>query len=402
MKDLTLGFLFPILYRRYARQHVELGLTVFFETKERQMPGSFELLYQRLSEDSSKKVEYVTLAHNSVSLLRYYHNCVTALKRIAIAELVFLDDASDLVSCLPMRSETCVVQLWHACGAFKKWGVSTAELKFGNTLEDIRRHPFYQNLSLVTVSSPEVVWAYVEAMDLAGRESVVRPLGVSRTDVFFDEEYIVGARCHVEELFPPARGRKVVLYAPTFRGETNAAKEPNKLDIVAMKRALGDKWVLIIKHHPFVRHPTPIPEDCKDFACLAQRDIAIEELLCAADACISDYSSIVFEYSLLERPMVFFAYDLDDYNDWRGFYYSYDEFTPGPVVATTEEVADYLVNVDSRFDRMQVVAFRNKFMCACDGHATDRVLEWVKKNAGHCCLNESDEYVQLFKGSEIQ
>ena len=75
--------------------------------------------------------------------------------------------------------------------------------------------------------------------------------------------------------------------------------------------------------------------------------------------------------------MIFFAYDLDDYNDWRGFYYSYDEFTPGPVLTTSEEVVDYLVHLEERFDPGEVEAFRDKFMSACDGHATDRVLEWM-------------------------
>lgn len=378
-KDLTLGRLFPWLYRRYARQPIERGLTVFFETKERQMPGSFDLLFERVSEDSGKTAEYVTLARNFVSLPRYYRNCISALKRLAVAETVLLDDASDLVSCVPLREGTHVVQLWHACGAFKKWGVSTAELKFGNTLEDIRRHPFYGNLSLVTVSSPEVSWAYVEAMDLAGREDVVRPLGVSRTDVFFDQEFVASSRDRVNQVFPSARDKKVALYAPTFRGETGSAEGPDRLDIAAMKRVLGGEWVLLVKHHPFVKSPAPIPEGCEVFAHLVQGDLSIDELLCAADACISDYSSIVFEYSLFERPMIFFAYDLDDYNDWRGFYYGYDEFTPGPVVATSEEVVDYLANVDVRFDKEQVAAFRDKFMSACDGHATERVLEWMDK-----------------------
>lgn len=382
-KDLTLGMLFPWLYRRYARRPIERGLTVFFETKERQMPGSFDLLFKRISEDPGKRAEYVTLARNFVSLPQYYCNCIAALKRLAVAETVFLDDASDLVSCVPLREETRVVQLWHACGAFKKWGVSTAELKFGNTLEDIRRHPFYGNLSLVTVSSPEVAWAYVEAMDLAGREDIVQPLGVSRTDIFFDPEFVAGSRGRVEEAFPPACGKKVALYAPTFRGETGSAEGPDRLDIAAMKRVLGDEWALLVKHHPFVKSPAPIPEGCEDFAYLVQGDLSIDELLCAADACISDYSSIVFEYSLFERPMIFFAYDLDDYDDWRGFYYSYDDFTPGPVVSTSEEVVDYLAHVDERFDRAQVTAFREKFMSACDGHATERVMRWLRDEGAH-------------------
>lgn len=381
IKAVTLSFWYPLVYRRHAKKPVETGLVVFFETKELEMPGSFDLLYERLSGDPSKKVEYITLAQNHVPRFKYYLNGARCLKRLAAAEVIFLDDASDLVSCLPMRPETKAVQLWHACGAFKKWGMSTADLKFGGTREEIKRHPFYGNLSLVTVSSPEVAWAYVEAMDLEGREEIVKPLGVSRTDIFFGEGFLTRARERIEEAFPPAKGKKILLYAPTFRGHVSTATGPDKLDIPAMKRELGGEWVLLIKHHPFVKHPAPVPTGCEDFAYLVKGDLSIDDLLCTADACISDYSSIVFEYSLFERPMIFFAYDLDDYNDWRGFYYGYDEFTPGPVLTASEEVVDYLVHLEERFDPSEVEAFRDKFMSACDGHATERVLEWMDNPA---------------------
>ncbi len=377
IKNFTLGFLYPYKYKRYASESTVPGLVVFFETKELEMPGSFDLLHERLSADPAKTVEYITLAQNHVSLIQYYSNGLACLKRLSQAEVIFLDDATDLVSCLPLRKETKAVQLWHACGAFKKWGISTAELKFGGTMEDIRKHPFYKNLSLVTISSPEVAWAYIEAMDLKGQEDIVQALGVSRTDIFFDPKFLGAARNHIEAVFSPAKGKKILLYAPTFRGHVSTAEGPDELDISIMKEALGSEWVLLIKHHPFVKHPSPVPEGCEDFAYLVQGDVSIDDLLCTADACISDYSSIVFEYSLFGRPMVFFAYDLSDYDDWRGFYYSYDEFTPGPVFNTSEEVLDYLVHLDERFDPAKVAAFREKFMCACDGHATDRIMKVV-------------------------
>lgn len=377
IKAVTLSFWYPLVYRHHVKKPMESGLVVFYETKELEMPGSFDLLYERLSNDPSKKVEYITLAQNHVSRLKYYLNGARCLKRLAAAEVIFLDDASDLVSCLPMRPETKAVQLWHACGAFKKWGMSTADLKFGGTRESIKRHPFYKNLSLVTVSSPEVAWAYIEAMDLEGQEDIVKALGVSRTDIFFDEGFLAQAREKVESVFPPVRGKKVLLYAPTFRGHVSTATGPDRLDIAAMKQALGDEWALLIKHHPFVKHPAPIPEGCEDFAYLVEGDLSIDDLLCTADACITDYSSIVFEYSLFQRPMIFFAYDLDDYNDWRGFYYGYDEFTPGPVLTTSDEIIDYLVNLDERFDSCEVASFRDRYMCACDGHATERIMGCV-------------------------
>ena len=64
---------------------------------------------------------------------------------------------------------------------------------------------------------------------------------------------------------PAAENKKIILYAPTFRGRVAKAESPDCLDIPAMKRALGDEYVLLIKHHPFVKQPPVVPEDCADF-----------------------------------------------------------------------------------------------------------------------------------------
>ena len=103
-----------------------------------------------------------------------------------------------------------------------------------------------------------------------------------------------------------------------------------------------------------------------------------EKLLLLADVCITDYSSIAFEYSILERPMLFFAYDLDDYLDERGMYLDYDEVTPGPVCRTNKELISYIKSLPEGFDREEVSAFRQKYAGMCDGHATERTIELIE------------------------
>ena len=113
----------------------------------------------------------------------------------------------------------------------------------------------------------------------------------------------------------------------------------------------------------------------QEMAELAQMEI--EELLCTADICISDYSSLIFEYSLFEKPMIFFAYDLDEYFDYRGFYYDYDEMTPGPIVKDSHELIRTIKEIDAAFDPAEVAAFKEKFMSACDGKATERIIDTI-------------------------
>ncbi len=401
VKDLVLGKWLPGVYQLAAEAApVDPRKALFVAQKGHKLSDNYELMFHHLRCVYGLDVRFVALRYDEVSYPAYLRNCAAFLREAATARFVFLDDASDIMSCVNLREGTNVVQLWHACGAFKKFGLSTSEKLFGGTRAEKLRHPFYANLSLVTVSSPQVAWAYREAMDLddpadrippdetiaspdcaspAGEHAIVQATGVSRTDVYFDEGFRAAASTCVRAALPAAGKRKIVLYAPTFRGDSAHAAGPDQLDVRALKRALGNEWFLVVKHHPFVKNPPAIPDDCADFACMAPAGTRIDELLCAADACVTDYSSIVFEYALLDRPLAFFAYDLANYDDWRGFYYDYDAMTPGPVVSTTAELADYLAHVDERYDAQAMAEFRTRFMSACDGHATARIAQTIMR-----------------------
>lgn len=148
-----------------------------------------------------------------------------------------------------------------------------------------------------------------------------------------------------------------------------------------MKEALGRDHILLIKHHPFVKERPPIPAEAADFAFDMTDRLTIEELITSADICITDYSSIIFEYSLFERPLIFFAFDLDSYLDERGFYYPPQDMMPGPVCRTQDELIRELQKARETFDLARVREFKYRFMSGCDGHATSRVLELMDKCA---------------------
>lgn len=374
---LMFRIVFPLGYKHYIKgKKIKRKKAVFVEVRFDEITDSFRLVYDRMKADGFDVHEQF-IENIKPGKWGYIKRCLRMLEDISDAHYVFLNDACNVTSCIPLRKGTKIYQLWHACGAFKKFGMSTAELIFGDNRKSLEKYPNYGNLSYVTVSSPEVIWAYEEAMNLKDTKTQVVATGVSRTDVFYDQHFIEQSKAAVYSVCPAAENKKIILYAPTFRGRVAKAESSDCLDIPAMKRALGDEYVLLIKHHPFVKQPPVVPEDCADFAMDVTKSLEIDQLLCASDVCVSDYSSLIFEYSLFERPMIFFAYDLDDYFDWRGFYYNYDELTPGPVVQETEEIIDYIRHLDARFDQAQVHAFKEKFMSSCDGHATDRIMALV-------------------------
>lgn len=374
--EYLLAYLYPKIYKKYSKQPVDENKVIFMEVRLPKLTNSFQLLYDELYANTDFDIHCHFLRNTFVSKKEYKERCKAFIKDMATAKYVFFDEASNIYGRIVTRPETIITQLWHGCGAFKKFGFSTADAIFGASRKTMERFPFNRNYTHVTVSSPEVNWAYEEAMQYTRESGVVKALGSSRTDIFYDKNFISKSYETLYERFPAAKGKKVILYAPTFRGRVAKAKTPNVLNLEMLYEAFGDEYVVIMKHHPLVRKRPKISEELlNNFAVDFTDDMSIESLICVSDICISDYSSLIFEYSLFERPMIFLAHDLETFFDWRGFYYDYDELTPGPIFSTNEEIIDYISNIDSRFNKQEVIDFRNKFMSACDGHATERIIE---------------------------
>lgn len=373
-KFATLKVIYPVVYNFYRRKPVDEKKVLLIEVRSLSLTDSYTVLDRELKARGDIKISYQYLGETIVGVFGCLKRGLACVKELATASAAFVTDACQITSCVKLREETRLIQIWHACGAFKKFGFSTALLKFGDSEKRMLKYPYYKNISYITVSSPEVVWAYEQAMNSLAFKSKVVPVGVSRTDLFFEKDFLDSAKERVYEAFPNARNKKVILYAPTFRGKVRSART-GIIDIERFYQELGDDYVLILKHHPYVKNPPLIDEAYSDFAADLSKICDIEDLLCVADICISDYSSLVFEYSLFERPLIFFAYDIDSYNDWRGFYYDYDELTPGPVFTTDDEIIEYIKNIDERFNKQKIIDFRDKFMSSCDGNSTKRIID---------------------------
>ncbi|BBF44246.1 putative polyribitolphosphotransferase [Lachnospiraceae bacterium KM106-2] len=394
---------YPNQYYKYSKAPVDEKKVVFIEYRLSYLPNSFQLIYNKLVNEYDYKIHVHLLKMNNAPKEKTEELIMNMLRDIATAKYVFISEGSNILSSFKMRPETKMIQLWHGCGAFKRFGYSTADLIFGDTRKDMELFPSHKNYSLVTISSPEVKWAYEDAMNLKGKSDTIIDTGISRTDIFYDKQFIQAAYDKLYRLMPSAKGKKVILYSPTFRGRTATAVTPNLLNVEMFYEELKDDFVLITKHHPIVKQLPKIPNCYSEFACDMTRIMTIEELLCVSDICISDYSSLVFEYSLFEKPMIFFAYDIEEYYEWRGFYYPYDEFAPGPIVTTNKEMIEQIKHIDD-FDLSKVRAFRNKFMQSCDGHATERILQLamgdeLKKNAR---TDDSGFRYQLAKNQDVQ
>lgn len=290
---------------------------------------------------------------------------------LARADVILVDDYQPAIYNVPPRRGLRIIQLWHAWGAFKTVGYSRIGKPGGLS-------PFatiHKNYSFATVSSQHEVPFYAEAFGLP--EERVVPTGTPRMDEFLDAGRQRESRERALRDIPAAEGRRVILFAPTFRGAgARSARYPMQLLDLAALHALCVELdsIVIFKMHPFVRRPLEIPPELADrLIDASQTGTNINDLLLIADLVITDYSSLVFEYATLGRPMLFFAFDLDQYVATRDFYEPFETFVPGRIVRTFPELLAAIRREDYQVEK--VGPFAERHLPAEPGSATDRIID---------------------------
>lgn len=378
MSGLVLSIRIALVQVTYAvaRMLPLRGRVVFATAHAPQLGGNLAILRDELA-SRRPAVPIVVLAHRPGSGARgkvaaAWHAIVAAYY-LATSRVFIVDDYFFPIYVIRRRAGTTIIQTWHACGAFKKVGYSVLDKSFGMDEELARRVRVHSNYDVCLVASQAAAPHYAEAFR-EPLERFVSRLGIPRTDVLFGEERLATTRAAIRRRYRLGEDRRVILYAPTFRGDSvTDARATDDLDLAAMQAALGDDHVLLIRLHPFVRSKTPIGPDLAGFAIDVSDYPDINELMLLSDVLVTDYSSAIYEFSLLGRPMVFFAPDYEAYEKERGFYFDYRTGVPGPIFETTDGLAAYLRAGD--FDLERVDRFRRASFDVADGGSSTRVTD---------------------------
>jgi CDP-ribitol ribitolphosphotransferase len=295
--------------------------------------------------------------------------------RVASSRLVIVDDYFFPIYPVKKRPGVTIVQVWHACGAFKRFGRATLEAEWGADQIFLKWVPIHANYDLTLVSSASIAPIYADAFGQS-LETISAAFGIPRTDALLPSPRRDADERAVRERLGLRDGRTTILYAPTFRGaDLKGAAAPELLDIAALHRALGSEYRLILRLHPFVKSAMRIPPEVGDFVVDASAEPDANEVMLAGDILVSDYSSIIFEYALLNRPMAFLAPDLAAYERERGFFFDYRTGVPGPVMEETEQLARWIQA--KQFDLQQVRDFAAASFDVMDGRATERFVSDV-------------------------
>ncbi|WP_053218150.1 CDP-glycerol glycerophosphotransferase family protein [Virgibacillus senegalensis] len=297
-------------------------------------------------------------------------NFVSSIFHLATSKVIFIDNYFGFLSVMNFKPEVICVQLWHAAGAIKRFGLTDPSIEQRSQKAIKRFKAVYERFHYVVVGSEKMAAIFRKSFDLKP-ENILRT-GIPRTDFFFDKQKTSEVRKELAREFPVINEKKVLLYAPTFRDDQLQSPDL-ALDLDRLHKELSDEYVLFLRLHPAVS--SQLNDKYPDFVIDVKNYENINHLLLVTDILISDYSSIPFEYSLLEKPMIFYSYDLENYQTSRGFWEDYHKSMPGPVVNNTEEVLSVIRN--NSFSLKQIKQFANEWNQYSKGNSSQSLISFV-------------------------
>ncbi len=218
-------------------------------------------------------------------------------------------------------------------------------------------------------------WASSVLRKAFGYEGEILEAGYPRNDVLVSADRDAMA-AEIRRRVGVPEGKRVVLYAPTFRDHDrrNAAV---KLDLADAKRTLGDDHVVLVRGHMMQAFPHVHSHDGFAIDVTTYPDIA--DLLVIADVLVTDYSSVMFDFVATGRPVVLFTPDLAKYRSTRGLYLDLESQRPGPRLETSDEVVEVLRNIDTATAKLadRYASFVRTYAPHDNGKATARVVDHI-------------------------
>lgn len=334
----------------------------FISLEHANLSKDFKLLYDRLKQNSQYDLKTVLFKFEPSfwGNLRYGLACIRQLFLIQSSRLVIIDYNNFVVSRFPHKKKVKVLQLWHATGALKQ---------FGN---DVARDYVIHNYDYVIANSKFFRPIYAKAFNLPERQ--VKITGIPNNDKIFKKEFVEKTKKRLLEKYPILAGKKVITYAPTFRGRISTRFREAKIDLSAVRKKLGDNYIIIYKAHPLIAN-SKYEEDPN---VLFIKDELVSSIFCVTDLLISDYSAITIDWMVFNKPVIAYAPDLKKYTQKPGLTIDYESEFPGAVVNNEQDLVAALKAGDVEDGQQKRLSFTQKMYKYFDGESTERVVKLIQ------------------------
>lgn len=289
--------------------------------------------------------------------------------------------------CITKKKGQVYVQCWH--------GTPLKRLRYDievngavlNTIEEIRKRNDRDASKFDYFISPSKYCTekFTSAFNLIalGKKDIIIEEGYPRNDSLFNRNKKDVDK--IKDKLGIPKDKKIICYLPTFRDNQHTSGVGYTynlaIDFDSLKKRFGKDYVILFKPHYFIANKIDLSK-YKNFVYNVANYDEINDIYLASDLLITDYSSVFFDYANLNRPVMFYMYDFDDYkNNLRDFYISLDEL-PGPIAKTQKELEDYIVNIDKSISKYKKTydKFNDKYNYLDDGNASERVIRVVFDN----------------------
>jgi Putative glycosyl/glycerophosphate transferases involved in teichoic acid biosynthesis TagF/TagB/EpsJ/RodC len=379
-----------LLYRLFILFHKVDKKTILFESNlGRNYSGNPRFIYEEMVAkglDQSFRC-YFILEDVTTKL----PGNVKKIKRISLSYFILFAKAGFWVSDTRMptylrkRKDTVYIQTWHGT-PLKKLALDMEQLSMEGEkgLLDYKKK-FARNSS---------TWDYLISQNNYSTQIFRRAfafdkkileIGYPRNDILFHQNNDTAIRAIKQKLHLPL-DKKVILYAPTWRDNEHFGhlryRLSSRMDYSYLMDKLSKEYIILLKAHYLVGEQLD-DRKYKGFLYQFNASCDIAELYLAADMLITDYSSVMFDYSILKRPMIFFTYDLEQYKDeLRGFYFDFLNEAPGPFALTTEQVVTDIMEYNFEKYQAKYQAFTEKYNHADCGMASERIVDFIVSGGG--------------------
>lgn len=294
---------------------------------------------------------------------------------------------SILDECITKKKGQVYVQCWH--------GTPLKRLRYDievngavlNTVEEIRKRNDRDASKFDYFISPSKYCTekFTSAFNLIalGKKDIIIEEGYPRNDSLFNRSKKDIDK--IKDKLGIPKDKKVICYLPTFRDNQHTSGVGYTYDLAidfdSLKKKFGKDYVILFKPHYFIANKIDLSK-YKNFVYNVASYDEINDIYLVSDLLITDYSSVFFDYANLNRPVMFYMYDYDDYkNNLRDFYISLDEL-PGPIAKTQKELEDYITNIDKSISKYKKTyeKFNDKYNYLDDGNASERVIRVIFKD----------------------
>lgn len=327
------------------------GNRILFMSENRfSISENLEAIDRRLREREMDK-DY-KISYSFRNIFDHKYSLFSSLKvvwKIAMSDYIFIDDYTPIFTLFKLRKGTTLVQTWHAGVGFKTVGYA----RFGIAGSPHPYHSCHRKYTYGLVGCEELKEIYSEVWGVP--KSALIASGMPRLDHFLDEDIIKSEQERLYEKYPAFKDKKVILFAPTYRGvgQKTAYYDYEQLDFPKLHEFCKENnAVFVFKMHHFIKEPVPIADEERDLL-IEVTDEKINSLYYVSDVLITDYSSCFYDYSLLQKPILFYLYDQELYTATRGVQRPIEDVAPGKICNSFDDMLTALKNNDFETEKLK-------------------------------------------------